>query len=60
MTDYVDEFGTPQPERRSGEERRKLPTRRESIRWEPEKVDRRSGKDRRKDLTGGWNQTPRK
>ena len=36
------------PERRSGNPRRKGNDRREMIRFEPDKEDRRSGKDRRK------------
>jgi len=36
------------PERRSGKERRQNHDRREMIRFEPDKGDRRSGKDRRK------------
>lgn len=40
------------PERRSGEDRRKVNDRREEIRFEPAKEDRRSGKDRRK--RGVW------
>ena len=47
---------TPQPyrgpERRKGQDRRKTSDRREEIRFEPQKEDRRSGKDRRK--YGGW------
>ena len=43
-------------ERRRGNERRKTSDRREEIRFEPEKDDRRSGKDRRKH--GGWDDTP--
>ncbi len=35
------------PERRKGE-RRKIPDRRVEIRYEPEKLSRRSGKDRRR------------
>ena len=37
------------PERRSGTERRKQGDRRDMIRFEPGKSDRRSGNDRRKD-----------
>lgn len=40
------------PERRSGEDRRKTHDRREEIRFEPAKEDRRSGKDRRRRT--GW------
>ncbi len=40
------------PERRKGGDRRKGETRREEIRFEPGKDDRRSGKDRRKQT--GW------
>jgi len=40
------------PERRKGQDRRKTSDRREEIRFEPQKEDRRSGKDRRKH--GGW------
>jgi hypothetical protein len=40
------------PERRKGGDRRKVNDRREMIRFEPEKEDRRSGKDRRKRT--GW------
>ena len=43
-------------ERRRGNERRKTSDRREEIRFEPEKDDRRSGKDRRKH--GAWDDTP--
>jgi hypothetical protein len=39
------------PERRRGD-RRKSTDRRDEIRFEPQKDDRRSGKDRRKQ--GGW------
>lgn len=41
------------PERRK-EERRKIPDRRQAIRFEPDKVPRRSGKDRRKTGTDMW------
>ena len=41
------------PERRKNVERRKGEDRREMIRFEPDKDDRRSGKDRRKAAT--WN-----
>jgi hypothetical protein len=41
------------PERRKGE-RRKSSDRRESIRFEPEKNPRRSGKDRRKNSRDLW------
>ncbi|CAN5593770.1 hypothetical protein BH23PSE2_BH23PSE2_04060 [soil metagenome] len=44
------------PERRGGVERRNGEERREEIRWEPQKEDRRSGKDRRRH--GGWDDTP--
>ncbi|MDQ3269917.1 MAG: hypothetical protein M3Q11_06995 [Pseudomonadota bacterium] len=40
------------PERRKGGDRRKGDVRREEIRFEPGKEDRRSGKDRRKRT--GW------
>ena len=40
------------PESRKGEDRRTLPDRREEIRFEPDKDDRRGGKDRRK--RSGW------
>lgn len=40
------------PERRINVERRQGHDRREMIRFEPDKEDRRSGKDRRKQ--GGW------
>ena len=43
------------PNRRRGTERRIASTRREEIRFEPNKDDRRSGKDRRKH--GGWDDT---
>ena len=50
---------TPQPyrgpEHRKGQDRRKTSDRREEIRFEPQKEDRRSGKDRRKH--GGWDDT---
>jgi hypothetical protein len=42
----------PGPSRRKGVDRRKTSNRREEIRFEPAKEDRRSGKDRRKH--GGW------
>ena len=38
------------PNRRSGQERRRVPDRREEIRWEPEKDDRRNGQDRRRNV----------
>jgi hypothetical protein len=44
------------PERRKGTDRRKQGDRREEIRFEPDKDDRRSGKDRRRH--GGWDDTP--
>ena len=44
------------PERRKGTDRRKQNDRREEIRFEPDKDDRRSGKDRRHH--GGWDDTP--
>jgi hypothetical protein len=40
------------PERRSGNDRRQTHDRREEIRFEPAKEDRRSGKDRRRRT--GW------
>lgn len=40
------------PERRKGGDRRQGETRREEIRFEPGKEDRRSGKDRRRQT--GW------
>ena len=40
------------PERRKGGDRRQVSSRREEIRFEPDKDDRRDGKDRRK--RGGW------
>ncbi len=43
------------PSRRKGVDRRKTSNRREEIRFEPSKEDRRSGKDRRKHL--GWDDT---
>ncbi len=42
------------PERRRGTERRTSPPRREEIRFEPTKAERRSGSDRRKH--GGWDE----
>jgi hypothetical protein len=57
---YYDKHGNLQPDRRSGEDRRKNKDRREDIRWEPGTEDRRKGKDRRRVLTGGWNEVPRK
>jgi hypothetical protein len=45
------------PERRKSERRRRG-DRREEIRFEPDKDDRRSGKDRR--TTGSWDRTPRR
>lgn len=44
------------PERRRGLDRRQGDERREEIRWEPQKEERRSGKDRRRH--GGWDDTP--
>ena len=41
-------------ERRQGAERRTVTHRREEIRFEPAKDDRRSGKDRRKKGAGTW------
>jgi hypothetical protein len=41
-------------ERRSGVERRTITHRREEIRFEPTKDDRRSGADRRKKVSGFW------
>ena len=43
------------PNRRKGEDRRQTANRREEFRFEPQKVERRSGKDRRKQ--GGWDDT---
>lgn len=43
-------------ERRSGRERRHQHERREEIRFEPDKDDRRDGKDRRRH--GGWDDLP--
>ena len=43
------------PNRRKGSDRRKTNDRRDEIRFEPQKDDRRSGKDRRKH--GGWDDT---
>ena len=43
-------------ERRRGNDRRKTSDRRDEIRFEPQKDDRRSGKDRRRH--GGWDDTP--
>jgi len=43
------------PDRRKGMDRRKTSSRREEIRFEPQKDDRRSGKDRRGH--GGWDGT---
>ena len=40
-------------ERRKHQRRQKHSDRRDAIRWEPDKTDRRSGKDRRKN-TGTW------
>ena len=40
------------PESRTGDDRRKVTDRREEIRFEPDKDDRRGGKDRRK--RSGW------
>ncbi len=45
----------PGPSRRKGVDRRQTSTRREEIRFEPSKEDRRSGKDRRKH--DGWDDT---
>ena len=44
------------PEQRKGTDRRETSDRRDEIRFEPQKDDRRSGKDRRKH--GGWDETP--
>jgi hypothetical protein len=44
------------PEKRKGKERRETSDRRDEIRFEPQKDDRRSGKDRRSH--GGWDDTP--
>lgn len=44
------------PDRRVGTERRKTSDRRDEIRFELTKEDRRKGKDRRKH--GGWDDTP--
>jgi hypothetical protein len=41
-------------ERRHGPERRVASDRRDMIRFEPDKTDRRSGKDRRGDKNSGW------
>ena len=58
MTEFVKDGGPYRgPERRKGE-RRVSSDRREEIRFEPDKDDRRSGKDRRK--TGLWDRTPRR
>ncbi|WP_438971371.1 hypothetical protein [Methylophaga sp.] len=45
--------GSGQSERRE-EHRRKGEDRRDMIRFEPDKDDRRQGKDRRKDKNSGW------
>ncbi|MCB1582001.1 MAG: hypothetical protein R3E90_05880 [Marinicella sp.] len=37
-------------EKRKGQRRKEHNDRREEIRWEPDKTDRRSGKDRRKNI----------
>jgi len=47
------------PERRKNVERRQSQDRREMIRFEPDKEDRRSGKDRRKQEGWGKNVTSR-
>jgi len=59
MTDFLKDGGTIYrgPERRKGE-RRINGDRREEIRFELDKDDRRSGKDRRK--MGLWDRTPRR
>lgn len=58
MTDFVKDGGAYKgPERRKGE-RRVGRDRREEIRFELDKDDRRSGKDRRK--SGLWDRTPRR
>jgi hypothetical protein len=44
------------PDQRKGNDRRKTSDRRDEIRFEPQKDDRRGGKDRRKH--GGWDDTP--
>ena len=58
MAEFVKDGGSYRgPERRKGE-RRVGHDRREEIRFEPDKDDRRSGKDRRK--MGLWDRTPRR
>ena len=59
MTDFLKDGGTIYrgPERRKGD-RRINGDRREEIRFELDKDDRRSGKDRRK--MGLWDRTPRR
>jgi hypothetical protein len=42
------------PERRSGVDRRETPDRRQSVRWEPEKSDRRRRPKRRKSDRDVW------
>jgi hypothetical protein len=44
------------PDRRTTPDRRKTSDRRDEIRFEPQKDDRRNGKDRRRH--GGWDDTP--
>jgi hypothetical protein len=57
MVDFVTETGRYQgPDRRKGQ-RRKNRDRRDEIRFEPDKDDRRSGKDRRS--TDHWGQPRR-
>jgi hypothetical protein len=46
------------PEQRKGKDRRSGNPRREEVRYEPAKDDRRSGKDRRKHEA--WDDTPRR
>ena len=56
MNDSKTPGGYRGPEKRKGNDRRKTTDRREEIRFEPQKDDRRTGKDRRKH--GGWDDTP--
>jgi hypothetical protein len=55
MRHYIDKDGINKIDRRRGVDRRQQRDRREDIRFEPEKEDRRSGVERRKSLLNAWN-----
>jgi hypothetical protein len=55
MADSTKSGGYRGPDQRKAPERRTTSDRREEIRFEPQKDDRRKGKDRRKQ--GGWDDT---